>query len=268
VVCGTSLSLHGRIRIPHHSSGNETTLESRIDQIRQTLNETRLDRSNGMFDGTGNGNLHHTSSTTAAYRAQGFRYSTPSLGICQGKTAGVRSVTHLHLPPEARLPCSLSDNSTPMQLVRTPLLLSWVGLQEFLLGHFHALLTPLPTLDLPFSFPGRASTHNEHSQVRLACFMSPEQTTTVYRSTPWYCATAIFTQCHGHSRTCHQRLYHIQCSHAGADIHTPVIGTVQTARLCYNGCAVMSGRPLINSCQSPSFTIPTSGYSPRLRRCN
>lgn len=127
---------------------------------------------------------------------------------------------------------------------------------------------PLPTLDLPFSFPGRASTHNEHSQVCLACFISSEQQATLYRSTLWYCATAIFTQCHNHSRTCHQRLYHIQCSHAGADIHTPVLGTLQTARLCYNGCAVMSGRPLINLCQSPSSTIPTSGYSPRLRRCN
>jgi hypothetical protein len=81
LVQGSCAVVHRRTSISYPSTGDETTLRSRIDEIRQTLNETRLDRSNGIFDGTGHANLHHTSSTTAANRGQTTLYGRQGHGI-------------------------------------------------------------------------------------------------------------------------------------------------------------------------------------------
>lgn len=255
-----------------HRLKTKRLFNSRIDGIRQTKNETRLDRTKGTFDGTGHGNLHPTTSTTAAYRwlstlhdPQASRYSTPSLGIYQRMRAGVRSVTYSHFPSWARLPYSLSVNNAPMHLARTHLLVS--------MGQ-PASVPPRPFARTAYSlFYTRLAFQAEHLSISSTvgfvssarCFPNRRLLFTEprYRTVQLphlLSVTAIpehVTKNYTTSSDCTQAL----------NVHTPVLGTLQTVRLCHLRCAVMSSRPLTDVCKRPSSTVPTARYCPGLMRC-
>ena len=101
----------------------------------------------------------------------------------------------------------------------------------------------------------------------MACSILFEQTTTVYRSTLWYCVIAISTQCGDHSRTCHQGLYHIQYLHGGVQHrYTLVLGTANgTAVILWMRCHVK--QTLSQSVQETLIQAPPAGYCPKPLRC-